>query len=113
MSCFKLPKGLIKEIESIIRKFWCGYRGEQRKIHWMSWEKLCQPKSEGGMGFKELGKFNDSLLAKQIWRSKHNEHTLFRKVFKAKIFPNCSVMECDMANLYKLETIGGYLKFLD
>ena len=40
MSCFKLPKGLINEIESLIRKFWWGYRGEQRKIYWVSWEKL-------------------------------------------------------------------------
>ena len=40
MSCFRLLKGLIKEIESLIRKFWWGYRGEQRKIHWVSWEKL-------------------------------------------------------------------------
>ena len=36
MSCFRLFKGLIKEIESLIRKFWWGYRGEQRKIHWVS-----------------------------------------------------------------------------
>ena len=33
MSCFKLPKGLITEIESLIRKFWWGYKGEQRRIH--------------------------------------------------------------------------------
>ena len=65
MSCFKLPKGLISEIETLIRKFWWGYRGEQRKIHWISWEKLCQPKNnEGRIGFKELSMFNDSLLAK-------------------------------------------------
>ena len=67
MSCFKLPKGLIDDIESLIRKFWWGYRGEQRKIHWVSWEKMYQPKCEGGMGFKERSKFNDLLLAKQIW----------------------------------------------
>ena len=63
MSYFKLPKGIIKEIETLIRKFWWEYRGEQRKIHWVSWEKMCQPKGEGGMGFRELSKFNDSLLA--------------------------------------------------
>ena len=98
MSCFKLPKGLIKEIEVLIRKFWWGYRGEQKKIHWLSWEKLCLPKGEGGMGFRELSKFNDSFLAKQVWMLNSNGESLFYKVFKAKFFPNCSIMECDNPN---------------
>ena len=33
MSCFKLPLGLCHDIESLIRKFWWGQRGERRKIH--------------------------------------------------------------------------------
>lgn len=33
MSCFKLPKGLIKELEVLIRKFWWGYNGDLRKVH--------------------------------------------------------------------------------
>jgi len=65
VSYFKLPKELINDIETLIRKFWWGYRGEQRKIHWFGREKMCQPKCEGGMGFIELGNFNDLLLAKQ------------------------------------------------
>ena len=41
MSCFKLPLGLCNDIESLIRKFWWGQRGERRKIHWMKWDSLC------------------------------------------------------------------------
>ena len=29
MSCFKLPSGLLEDIEMIIRKFWWGQRGDQ------------------------------------------------------------------------------------
>ena len=64
MCCFKLPLGLCHEFEGLIRKIWWGQRGDQRKIHWVKWEDMCEPKSEGGMGFKELPIFNDALLAK-------------------------------------------------
>ena len=53
MSCFKLPVGLCDEIEALIRKFYWGQKGEQRKVHWKRWDVLCKPKAEGGMGFKE------------------------------------------------------------
>jgi len=33
LSCFKILKGLINEIECLIRKFLWGYRGEQKRIH--------------------------------------------------------------------------------
>ena len=33
MSCFKLPIGLCNELESLIRKFWWGQRGDRQKIH--------------------------------------------------------------------------------
>ena len=37
MGCFKLPLALCHEIEVLIRKFWWGERGNQRKIHWVKW----------------------------------------------------------------------------
>ncbi|KAK9984665.1 hypothetical protein SO802_034190 [Lithocarpus litseifolius] len=72
MNCFKLPVGLCKDIEMQIRKFWWGERGGQRKIHWKNWETLCKPKSDEGIGFKDL-------------------------VFSAKYFPSGSIFDAKIA----------------
>ena len=54
MSCFQLPKGLCDEIENMMRRFWWGQRGQEFKVAWVSWRKLCKSKLKGGMGFRNL-----------------------------------------------------------
>ena len=56
-------------------------------------DKIKNGGSEGGMGFRDLALFNDSHLAKQAWQLLKNQDSLFYKVFKARFFPNCTIME--------------------
>ena len=64
MSCFKLPDLLCTNLNSLMGRFWWGQKANERKLAWVSWEKLCFPKVDGGMGFRDLKAFNLALLEK-------------------------------------------------
>ena len=51
------------------------------------------------MGFKEIEKFNDALLAKQVWRMMNNHDSLCDRVFKARFFPNGSILDAKESSL--------------
>ena len=41
MSCFKLPDSLCHQLNSMVCQFWWGQKEKERKMAWISWEKLC------------------------------------------------------------------------
>ena len=71
-SFFRVPSKVIAKLEAIKRRFLWGEGPEHRKIAWVNWKTVCQPKDKGGLGIKDLKTFNSALMGK--WRG-----DLFRK----------------------------------
>ena len=74
-------------------RFWWGQKDGERKIHWLSKQKLMKAKKEGWIGFRDLALFNKALLAKQAWRLLQNPSSLVFRMLKAKYFPHTSFLE--------------------
>ena len=87
MSCFRLPKTLLRSINSIMANYWWSSDVHIRKIHWVAWDKLCLPKYIGGIGFTNLECFNQALLAKQAWKLLTSPLSLLSLFLKSRYFP--------------------------
>ena len=96
MNCFKILDFLCDELTSLIRNFWWGQKQNERKIVWISWDKLCEPKAAGGMGFRQLKQFNLALLAKQGWRLQTMQNSLLYRLFKAQYFPRTDFIHASL-----------------
>nr|GEY59479.1 hypothetical protein [Tanacetum cinerariifolium] len=78
-SLFLLPKSRVKDIERILKGFlWCQgdlARGKAK----IAWKTVCKPKCKGGLGFKDLGKWNEVLLTKHVWNIAAHKESLWVK----------------------------------
>ncbi|WZZ22837.1 hypothetical protein YC2023_124224 [Brassica napus] len=92
MSHFKLPVATTQEIDAILMRFWWG-KNDLKGLPWVAWKKLQYTKKEGGLGFKDLPKFNDALLAKQAWRIYSKPNCLFSKLYKARYLKGKQLLE--------------------
>jgi hypothetical protein len=93
MSIFLIPKGVCKKMMDAISSFWWGDEENSNKMHRFAWWKLCYPKREGGMGFRDFHSFNLAMLAKQVWRLVTESDSLCATVFRSKYYPNSDILK--------------------
>jgi len=86
MSCFLLPKAIRSKLSNAIANVWWKTNENSNGIHWIAWDTLCKPHSEGGIGFRTLEEFNLALLAKQLWRLIRFPNSLLSRILRGRYF---------------------------
>lgn len=97
MNCFRFSRSLCSQITLDIARFWWG-NNSANGIHWKSWHSLSLPKSQGGMGFRNLEELNQALLAKQGWWILTKPSTLWVQFLKDCYFPQSSFLEATIGS---------------
>ncbi|CAN0826562.1 Uncharacterized mitochondrial protein AtMg00310 [Linum grandiflorum] len=96
MGCFLIPYTSIERFHQLLGDFWLGRRNEDQKTHWLTWERLCQPKAEGGLGFRHLHVFHLALLARLWWRFYQNPDLLLSQIYKGQYHHTHSLLVAEL-----------------
>lgn len=57
---------------------------DKRRCHLVSWDSICKPKADGGLGFRNLRMLNEGYMMKLGWRMIVETESLWTKVLRAK-----------------------------
>ena len=85
MSSFSIPNKVCNNLNSLTRIFWWKPKNQVGKfLAWRSWDKLCFPKKQGGLGFKKAKEVNNAFLAKLAWMIASKRDSLCMSILRAK-----------------------------
>jgi exonuclease III len=84
LSLFPVPVSVANRIEKIQRDFLWGGMGDEPKMHLVNWDQVCRPLRAGGLGIRNVLKFNKALLGKWLWRYATESEALWYKIIKEK-----------------------------
>jgi hypothetical protein len=92
MACFDLTRSLCDSISQMVCRYWWSQQDNERRMHWVGWEKMKLPKSEGGLGFCDIHSFNMAMLARQGWHILQAPDSLCSQVLSAKYFSDGNIL---------------------
>lgn len=64
---FPLPKTGLHKIKTICRRFLWTWEVDTKKKAMVAWEKVCLPKSAGGLNVTDMLIWNKAVLIKHLW----------------------------------------------
>ncbi|XP_042009092.1 uncharacterized protein LOC121757643 [Salvia splendens] len=60
--------GALKQLDQQMARFFWGSTSERKKTHWIGWDQICLPTSEGGLGVRKTKEVLRAFSIKLWWR---------------------------------------------
>ncbi|GJZ77185.1 RNA-directed DNA polymerase, eukaryota [Tanacetum coccineum] len=83
MSLFRVPDGVLNQLEGLHNSFFLGADIFYQKMTWVCWKKVMAQKQYGGLGVSNVFALNRALLYKWIWWFYASQSGLWLDVIKA------------------------------
>ena len=89
MNLFKIPEGVLKQVELIRRRFLWGYKqNSTRKLHLLAWNKICKPRSKGGLGIASMKLRNTAMLSRWWGKAYSQRNSGWNKLLSDRYGPS-------------------------
>ncbi|XP_056685626.1 uncharacterized mitochondrial protein AtMg00310-like [Spinacia oleracea] len=92
-SSFLLLQKTCLNLDSIHRNFFWKQSPTSTHTPLISWNKICQPKSMGGLGLHKTRPLNQAFLAKLGWKILQNDQSLWVSLIRKKYLTNTTFFE--------------------
>ncbi|XP_042023121.1 uncharacterized protein LOC121770456 [Salvia splendens] len=60
--------GALKQLDQQMARFFWGSTNEKKRTHWISWDQVCLPTAEGGLGIRKIKEVLRAFNIKLWWR---------------------------------------------
>ena len=86
MSTSSVPNKVCDKLDSLTRRFWWKPKDQEGRkfLAWRAWDKLCVPKSAGGLGFKKIQRHQQCTIGQLAWMIASKRDSLCMKILRAR-----------------------------
>lgn len=79
-----LPSSVCNRLDEINSDFLWGGTADSSRNHLVSWKKVCQPQTSGGLGLRQARDSNIAMLSKVGWKLDERQDNLWCRVMSGK-----------------------------
>lgn len=90
-----LPVSVCERLDQCNRNFLGGGSVENTHGHFLSWDRVCRPKGNGGLGLRKARLSNVALMAKIGWKLQTRHQSLSCEIYQQKYLKGKQFIEAD------------------